>query len=97
MSKESHVIRVWALRDGKRELEFSRDAPDARRRALGRVAELEKDSQVDAIEMREHLVTVDEFAEPVAARRTLRWVRRDGTWRRLPDSNTGAHGRWSTR
>lgn len=87
MSKESHVIRVWALRHGRRTLEFSRDALDARQLGLARVTELEGDREVDEIELREHMVTTDEFDDPLAARRTLRWARTDGRWRRLPDSN----------
>ena len=93
MTKDSHATRVWAVRHGRRTLEFSRDTLDARRLALARVAELEREADVDEIAMREHMVSADEFDERTVARRTLRWVRRGGRWRRLPDANAGTHRR----
>ena len=73
MSKENHTIRVWAWREGTRELVFSVDTPDP---------------TVDRIEMREHLVTVDgdDAALPSGTRGSLGWERTDGRWRRLRTS-----------
>jgi len=91
MTKESHAIRVWARRGGRRTLEFSLDALDAREIALARVHDLELDSSVDEIEMREHTVLTEEAEEPHGTRGTIRWVRTEGRWRRLPDANVHVH------
>lgn len=95
MSKESHVVRVWARHGGHRVLEFSLDAPNARRLALLRVHALESDPTVGEIEMREHAVLTEDLDETAGMHRTLRWMRTDGRWRRLPDRDTRSHlGRW---
>ncbi|HVC04405.1 MAG TPA: hypothetical protein VND88_06985 [Candidatus Acidoferrales bacterium] len=89
MSKEMHTVRVWAWRDGMRELAFSVDTPDARRAALVHVRSLQEDPSVSRIEMREHTVTArgddDEYAGGV--RGSLVWVRADGRWRSLSGGN----------
>lgn len=86
MTKESHVVRVWADRAGRHTLEFSLDAVDARRVGLARVQTLERDPSVDEIEMREHVVAAEEDGDLCGFRRTLRWTRARDRWRRLPDS-----------
>ena len=85
MSKETHTVRVWAWREGERELVFSVDTPDARRAGLAHVRKLQEDPTVNRIEMREHVVTVDDDdAElPSGIRGSLGWERTDGRWRRL--------------
>jgi hypothetical protein len=87
--KEIHTIRVWAWRDGRRELVFSVDTPDARSASLSHVRKLREDPTVNRIEMREHLVTVDgEDAAVVGGiRGSLGWERTDGRWRMLRSSD----------
>lgn len=89
MSKEMHTIRVWAWREGARELAFSADTPEARRAGLSHVRKLQGDVTVDRIEMREHMVTADrDDAElPSGIRGSLAWIRTDGRWRRLRSSD----------
>lgn len=85
MSKEMHTIRVWAWRDGARELAFSADTPEARHAGLSHVRTLQEDLTVNRIEMREHMVTADgdEAELPTGIRGSLGWIRADGRWRRL--------------
>ena len=89
MSKETHTVRVWAWREGTRELVFSVSTPNARRAGLTHVRKLRKDPPVNRIEMREHMVTVDgDDAElPSGIRGSLGWERTDGRWRMLPTSD----------
>ncbi len=87
MSKETHMVRVWARHGDQRTLEFSTDAPDARRRALARVHELQAQDDVDDIVMREHLVLSEALETPAVRRRSLHWVRTDYKWRELPGTN----------
>jgi hypothetical protein len=89
VSKEIHLVRVWAWREGTRELVFSVDTPNARRAGLSHVGKLREDPTVNRIEMREHMVTVDgDDAElPSGIRGSLAWERADGRWRRLPSSD----------
>jgi hypothetical protein len=91
MTKEAHVIRVWAGRGGRRTLELSLDALNARQVALARVRDLEADASVDEIEMREHTVLTEDVEKPLGMRRSLHWARTDGRWRRLPDTNVRRH------
>jgi hypothetical protein len=86
--KEIHTIRVWAWRDGTRELVFSVDTPDARRAGMSHVRKLREDPTVNRTEMREHLVTVDgdDAALPSGIRGSLGRERTDGRWRRLRTS-----------
>jgi len=89
VSKEMHTVRVWAWREGTRELAFSADTPDARRARLSHVRKLQEDRTVNRIEMREHMVTADgDDAElPSGIRGSLGWIRADGRWRRLRSSD----------
>jgi len=89
VSKETHTVRVWAWREGTRELVFSVSTPNARRAGLTHVRKLRKDPPVNRIEMREHMVTVDgDDAElPSGIRGSLGWERTDGRWRMLPTSD----------
>jgi hypothetical protein len=89
VSKETHTVRVWAWREGTRELVFSVSTPNARRAGLTHVRKLRKDPPVNRIEMREHMVMVDgDDAElPSGIRGSLGWERTDGRWRMLPTSD----------
>jgi hypothetical protein len=88
VSKEMHTIRVWAWREGERELAFSADTPEARRAGLSHVRKLQADLTVNRIEMREHMVTDGDDAErPSGIRGSLDWIRTDGRWRRLRSSD----------
>jgi len=87
MSKEAHMIRVWARHGDQRTLEFSTDAPDARRRALARVHELQAQDDVEDIVMREHLVLTEALEIPAVRRRSLHWVRTGHKWREMPGTN----------
>lgn len=93
MTKQSHVVRVWAGRGGRHTLEFSLDSVKARRLGLLRVNALEHDPTVQDIEMREHVVLVENGDGPHGIRRTLRWVRSGDRWRRLPDSQRRSRSR----
>ncbi len=101
MSKEMHTVRVWAWRDGTRELAFSVDAPDARRAALAHVRTLQEEPSVSRIEMREHTVTArgddDEYAGGVRGSSRLgscgRSLAQPQRWQRPPRSSAGLRSR----
>lgn len=82
MAKETRRFRVWAYSQGKRVLEFSQDSFDAREAALQKIDALKQDADIDAIEMREHLILEDSYE--VAVRGGQRWVRGDGRWDLMP-------------
>jgi hypothetical protein len=82
------TVRVWAWREGTRQLVFSADTPDARHAGLSHVRKLREDPTVNRIEIREHMVTDDGDAElPSGIRGSLGWERTDGRWRMLPTSD----------
>jgi hypothetical protein len=92
VSKEIHAYRVWAVRNGERNLEMRLDQPGSRRIASDRVTALRTDPEVAEIEMREHLVLYGESDTPTTRRSTLRWMRaRSGRWYQLPDGNQRTH------
>ena len=87
MAKETHSIRVWALRDNQRKLVLSLNSPSARDEGLARVEELKREAAVDGIEMEEYLVLNEDTNGKLPARRgTMRWARATHGWRRLSDS-----------
>lgn len=85
MAKQTHRVRVWARRNGRRHLEYSRDAQRAREGALMVVETLQGQPDVDAIDMEEYVVLPDTDGEagPTARRGTVRWVRGSDRWREV--------------
>ena len=87
MAKETHSIRVWALRGNQRKLELSLNSPSARDEGLARVEELKCEAAVEGIEMEEYLLLSEDADGTRPARRgTMRWARATHGWRRLSDS-----------
>jgi hypothetical protein len=87
MGKESHVIRIWVSRGGRRVLEASFNSHNARALAASKVEALKQDMSAVMIEMREHIVTNGDDGDRVGRRGTLRWERTRRGWRELPVAN----------
>jgi hypothetical protein len=82
MTKEQQTFKIWAVHDGRRTLMHVIEEPHGRERALRAVDALKLRPEIDAIELREHVVSVPgDPAEPPHARRgTLRWHRKGDRW-----------------
>ena len=103
--KEIHRVRVHSFISGKGTLEFSEESRDARAHGRARIEEMMRRNDIDALELREHVVFEAESGVRVARRRSLRWRRSGRGWVAVSDRGarrsprratvhlTGAHRR----
>jgi hypothetical protein len=85
MHKDKQSFKVWAVHDGRRTLMHVIEEPGGRQRAMKAIEQLKTRPEIEAIELREHIVSFggDPESTPRAHRGTLRWQRSGEGWRQV--------------